>query len=374
MTQSGYLFLFDLSGYTRFLLNSGLDDASGILESLLGTLLTHIEPPLQVAELEGDAIFAFALDSGLRQGQTLVEILERLYCAFAAAREQMERNASCDCSGCRQFPRLDLKVIVHYGSFKLSRVTPNGSAKPMGPAVIIAHRLLKNRIRESTGIDSYAFITRACAEFLSLEWLRKHAHVHSETYEDVGELQGYAYDLAPCWEAERAKRLVSVEPEEAWMEVTTDVPAPALLVWDVISAPRFKQIWRHADQVNVTEGRAGPGTEYRCYRGETVSIEKVVDWKPFRRLTLDCEWPWRAQLRMTTDLTPTATGTRVVARLSVPKGKGWAHSALVRSIYALRSSQIERRYRAALETVRAQFETWNASNQAAARSTDSGGA
>jgi uncharacterized protein YndB with AHSA1/START domain len=355
--QNGYLFLFDLSGYTAFLMGSKLEDASGILQSLLGTLLNHIEQPLEVVEIEGDAVFAYAPEASFRHGQTLLEVVERLYCTFAAAREQMERNAACDCSGCKQFPRLDLKVVIHHGPFTLSRLSPQQPPKPVGPAVVVAHRLLKNSVRESTGVVSYAFITQACVESLSLDWLEPHAITHAETYEHVGEVHGHVYDLAPCWEADRANRLVSVEAEDAWIEVTTDVAASTQSVWDVISAPRFKQLWRHADQIDVPEGRQGPGTEYRCYRGEAVSIDRVVDWQPFRRLTLDCEWPWRARLRMTTELSPTATGTRIVTRLSAPTAASRAHSAFVRAVYGLQSWQIERRCRAALDTIKAQFDS-----------------
>jgi uncharacterized protein YndB with AHSA1/START domain len=357
MTQKGYIVLLDLSGYTEFLTKSELDAVPGILQSLVGTLLEHVEPPLEVAELEGDAVFAYAPEGSFRRGQTLLEVIERLYCVFAAAREQMEHNAACDCSGCKRFPKLDLKVVAHYGSFVLSRMMPERPPKPVGPDVVLAHRLLKNRVVESTGFTSYAFITRACADSLGLDWLERHAKSHSETYDHVGEVQGYVHDMAPVWARDRENKLVSIEAGDAWIQIDTQIAAPAQVVWDALTAPEFKTLWRFADQVTVTDGRAGKGTEYRCYRGQTVSVDKVVDWQPFRRLTLDCEWPLGARLRMTTELAPGPAGTQLVTRLGMPSAATPVRDFFVRMYYRLRSGRIESQCRALLERLNAQVAT-----------------
>jgi len=348
MAQAGYLILIDLSGYTAFSVSSGLDEGAGILESLLGTFVAHIQPPLQIAELEGDAVFAYALEGSFRSGQTLLEVVERLYCVFAATRDQMQHNATCGCTGCRLIPEFDAKIVVHFGEFVLTRVVPDRPAKPAGPAVILAHRLLKNRVREVTGVRSYAFITQACVDSLGLDWLAERARPHEEVYEHVGSVRGYVHDLAPAWAIDRASRSTSVESEDAWLNVSTEIEASAQEVWDVISTPTFRGLWHRASRVEPTGGRTGPGTEYRCFSGQTQKIDRIVQWRPFRQMSLDCEWAMGARVRVTLDLAASDGGTRVTARLSRPEVKGSVFRALAPAIFPLQRKRLERECQANL--------------------------
>jgi hypothetical protein len=353
VTGSGFLLLFDLSGYTEFLVRSELHRAPGILQSLLGTVVEHIEAPLEIAEVEGDAIFAYAPEGSFRRGETLVEGIERIYCAFAAAREQMERNATCDCAGCRMVAGLDMKVIAHHGTFALGRMRAGREVKPVGAEVVVAHRLLKNRITEATGVRAYAYFTQSCVDALGLDWIAGRATAHAETYEHVGSVSGYVHDLHPVWAAERERRLVRVEAADAWIEVETELEAPRQVVWDAISGPAYKSLWRYAERVESPGGRTDAGTTQRCYTGESVTIEKVVDWRPFEHLTLDCEWPMGARFRVTTELSATARGTRLVTRLGRPAADDAARALLVRSVYALRARRIEQQCRDNLEKLKA---------------------
>jgi hypothetical protein len=353
VAETGYLLLFDVSGYTRFMTGSDLAQAPGILQSLLGTLIENVRPPLKVAELEGDAVFAFAPASAFRRGQTLVEVIEDLYCVFCAAREQMERNAACDCSGCRQFPQLDLKVIAHRGEFDLRSIVKGHPPKPIGSEVILAHRLLKNRIIDETGVKAYAFFTRPCVEGLGLDWLAAAAKAHTETYEHLGAIDGWVHDLEPAWARERERRLVTVSPDDAWIEVDTILHAPPQVVWDHISTPEFKSVWRRADRVDANgPERLGVGSVQRCYQGETVAVERIMDWRPFQRMTLECEWLPGVRVRIATELEATSEGTRLRTRLGRPSGAG-ARGFASRWYLQLRARQIAGECRENLERLRA---------------------
>jgi len=349
MTQSGYLVLIDLSGYTAFSVSTRLDEGVGILKSLLGTLAEHIQPPLRIAEIEGDAVFAYALEGSFRNGQTLLEVIEQLYCVFAAAREQMQHNATCECTGCRLIPGLDAKIVAHYGEFVLTNLVPGQPAKPTGPAVILAHRLLKNRVLEVTGIQSYAFITRACSDSLGLDWLQEQAIPHTERYEHVGSVDGYVHDLSPAWERYRASRSTAVDSSESWLDVGMEIPATSQEVWDVISTPAFRGLWHHANRVELSAGRTGPGAEFRCFNGQIQRIDRIVQWRPFHQMTLDCEWALGARVRVTLNLAAAGQGTRVTARLSRPEASG---GVVLRSVSAavhkLRRRRIERECHATL--------------------------
>ncbi len=92
MAEEGYMLVADITGYTQYLSESELDHAQEILESLINAMLGHIQEPMIVARVEGDAVFAYTLSDCFLQGQTLLESLERLYYNFAHTLESNDRN------------------------------------------------------------------------------------------------------------------------------------------------------------------------------------------------------------------------------------------------------------------------------------------
>lgn len=358
MTPSGYLILLDITGYTAFLAGTEPEHAHGILRSLLGTLAEHIAPPLVIAELEGDAIFAWAPAGSFLEGQTLVEVIESLYCVFAAAREQMERTAACDCNGCRLFPDLDLKVIVHHGSFTLSEIIPGMGSKPIGTAVVLAHRLLKNRITETTGVKSYAFFSHAAIDALRLDWLAAAARTHAETYEHLGVVEGRVHDLAPAWLEDRERRRLTMSRDESWFEVETEIDVPVAVVWDHLNSPACRKILLSVDRLAASpSARTGPGTENNCFKGERVLIERIVEWHPFRRMTLDCPWFPDGTVRVAIELEPAEARTRVVARVGKPQWRRSLPRPLLLALTGLRFATTRERARRNLAMLRARMET-----------------
>ena len=103
----------------------------------------------------------------------------------------MRRATTCTCSACSLIGALDLKFVAHLGSFVLQQ-TPTGP-KPIGPDVIVVHRLLKNGVAQAFGTKAYAFLTDAllgrASGTLGLP-------AHSERYDDVGEVRGRVAKLA----------------------------------------------------------------------------------------------------------------------------------------------------------------------------------
>ena len=62
----------------------------------------------------------------------------------------------------------------------------------LGPAVTVAHRLLKNTIREQIGSRSYLFLTDAAATALGSPLV---GIAHREEYADTGQIQGRVVEL-----------------------------------------------------------------------------------------------------------------------------------------------------------------------------------
>ena len=69
----GHLVIADISGYTRFLTESELEHATGIIGDLLNAVISAIQAPLTVSSVEGDAVFTYgAMPEGVN-GQTVLK-------------------------------------------------------------------------------------------------------------------------------------------------------------------------------------------------------------------------------------------------------------------------------------------------------------
>ena len=119
-TTSGHLLIADISGYTQYLTSSELEHAQEVLTSLMGLLIDRTLPPLRVAGLQGDAVFSYGIGGGTLGGQSLVEMIEGPYVAFRRAIEQMVLNTTCQCNACANISTLDLKFLVHHGTFSIT--------------------------------------------------------------------------------------------------------------------------------------------------------------------------------------------------------------------------------------------------------------
>lgn len=310
--ENGYLVIADISGYTAFLTQVELEHAEGIMKSLFDTLVKEMKSPLVISKLEGDAIFAYAPEGSFVQGQTLLEAIENIYCAFAMSLESMQLNTTCSCKACELIPTLDLKFVLHHGTYMLSEI--GGRQELSGTDVILAHRLLKNTISETSGNIAYAFLSQACAEAMALGELKEGMKTHSENYEHLGDVSGYVYDLHSVWDREREIRRVYVDPDESWFKVEIEVSAEPSFVWDYLADPQLRRHWLQADAMTAegtAKGRIGIGTDYHCAHGDLTVIQTVVDWKPFDYMTLDVAFAKDQRFRLTTRLTPTASATRV---------------------------------------------------------------
>ena len=196
-----YLLLADISGYTAFLngveRSHGVDFSAGlpagyeVLGALLGAVIEGVQPTFEIAKLEGDAVFAVAPAEALDlEGQAVLDRLRAVYRAFASVRE--ERKAASDhiCTACPVVGSLDLKMVLHRGPAVRQSVGSN--AELLGPAVNVAHRLLKNTIQSRLGYHPYLFMTDAAATGLGLADIGVE---HVEDYVDVGQVHGRVVEL-----------------------------------------------------------------------------------------------------------------------------------------------------------------------------------
>ena len=71
--RTGFFIIADISGYTSFLTETELEHAQGIIEEIIRLLLDHIQPPLKIVQLEGDAVFYYVPEEMLPEPERLLE-------------------------------------------------------------------------------------------------------------------------------------------------------------------------------------------------------------------------------------------------------------------------------------------------------------
>ena len=161
--QSGFLVLADISGFTAFVTATELEHGTEVTGVLLGGVMEALAPPLEIQELEGDAVFALAPDDGAKTDRALMEAFSRAFQAFSERQREMSLDTSCLCRACRGVLGLSLKLIVHHGSFM--RQTVRGRSRVAGPDIILAHQFLKNDVEPRT----YVLFTDAAVERLGID-------------------------------------------------------------------------------------------------------------------------------------------------------------------------------------------------------------
>lgn len=190
-TQTGYLVLADISGYTSFVARTEIEHADMALAFLLETIVEQISGLLTVGQLEGDAVFAYIEESKLPEARSLLELIDLTYLAFREKALALYSQATCPCNACRALPTLDLKFMVHHGEYLIQQVA--GTRHLLGTDVNLIHRLAKNHVAESTGWQGYALFTNQGLERLQTDkdsFLRQ-----TESYEHLGEVETYVRNM-----------------------------------------------------------------------------------------------------------------------------------------------------------------------------------
>jgi len=195
-TQTGYLILADISGYTSFVAQTEIEHADMALSFLLETIIEKLSSLLTISKLEGDAVFAYVEESKLEEAKSLLELIDQTYVAFRDKALTLYAGATCPCRACRALPTLDLKFMVHHGEFIIQQVA--GIRDLLGTDVNLLHRLAKNRVSEATGWKGYALFTGQGLEHMQVE--KDSFLQQTELYEHLGEVETYIMDLHPRYE------------------------------------------------------------------------------------------------------------------------------------------------------------------------------
>ncbi len=187
------LVIADISGYTRYMTANAktLAHSQTIITELITTIVQEVNLPLEVAKLEGDAVFFFgrkganpAAWSGHRAviGRKLFTFFQ----AFSAKLAQLRISTTCACQACAHIDKLSLKVVVHSGEALFHQVL--NFQELAGVDVIIVHRLLKNSIAS----PQYLLLTEAARHDVELP-AEAQLVTGSETYDEIGRVNTVVY-------------------------------------------------------------------------------------------------------------------------------------------------------------------------------------
>jgi hypothetical protein len=322
-TESACLLLTDISGYTGYLAGVELDHAQDILADLMNTIVSALRPAFRLAKLEGDAAFMYAITEKL-DGSLLLDTIERCYFSFLRRRRDVRQATSCECNACVRIPELNLKFVVHHGMILRQRVA--GREELLGPDVILVHRLLKNDVIASMGIEAYALLSQQCVDAMDVDVSALGMRASSETYEQIGTVSVWVHDLGRRWQEEESRTRVIVDKRRAVYQVDTATSAPPQVAWEFMTTPGRRINWQlgvTGMEVMATGNRRGVGATNHCMHGKSApTIEEVLDWRPYDYFTNRYTVPTpMGPLRFaaTTEFEPVPGGTILHQRFAAPK-------------------------------------------------------
>src|SRR5437867_584748 len=192
-TEDGVLVLADISGFTAFVTATELEHGPPIIAALLEEVMGQLSPPLEIQEVQGDAVFALGADRAVVPPAMLLHVLDEAFGAFRDRRREMAADESCACNACRSVGNLDLKIVAHHGRFLRQAV--GGRGQVAGADVILAHRLLKNGLTRGR---AYLLLTEAALRWVGVDPDRAGLSAHTEHYEHLGDVRCFVRDLEPA--------------------------------------------------------------------------------------------------------------------------------------------------------------------------------
>ena len=341
-TERGCLVLADISGYTGLLVDTELEHAQDALRDLMQTVVGKLRPQLRLAKLEGDAAFAYSIADRI-DGSQLLDTLEAAYFAFRRRLESISRATTCDCNACIRIPALNLKLVAHHGAFVRQRMY--GVEELTGLDVVVVHRLLKNHVVERFGSGGYLLLTDACLAAATLNPTALDFIEYRDEFEGVGEITAWIHDLEGAWRRERELRRVRVGDRETALLIERDIAAPPAVVWDWVTDPKRRPQFvpgvLRVDE-SVSDGRRGVGTTNHCMHGDGVTLEEILDWRPFDYFTVRTTLPNGLNAVTMEELVEREGATHVAVRVAKPRG------ARDREIFASMSDMIAGLYEASL--------------------------
>lgn len=268
MSNKALIFIPDISGFTEFVSHTAISHSKHIISELLELLLDNNTTGLELAEVEGDALFMYKTTESFIFSDIEAQV-KAMYMAFHRHLKRYEYERICRCGACSSAYNLSLKFVVHYG--EVDFITVKDITKPFGEEVIKAHRLLKNEI----DIKEYALYTNAVID-------ESDQNVIEETY-DFGKIQ-YSFKPLADYKSEipEINPIPDNVPKHKIISRSTRVKLPILDLYEVISNFDYRLLWaKGINKVEYEKNRVNrSGEKHRCLISDSQDVYPVTISRP----------------------------------------------------------------------------------------------
>lgn len=253
--QKAILFIPDITGFTEFVHHTDISHSKHIIKELLELLLDKNVINLELAEIEGDALFLYKLQNTIELDNIEYQI-QQMYVAFHAHLKRYEFERICHCGACSSAYNLHLKFVVHYG--EIDFITIKNYEKPYGSNVIQAHRLLKNNVP----IKEYALFTDSV---LTLNGGNQNTK-NSIEY-DFGKIS-FSYKPLEYLKKEipKVKPIPDIVPKHKLFEKSFTVHSNMDDLYEIVSNFEYRQFWTTGiDKLEYDKNKVNRiGEKHRC--------------------------------------------------------------------------------------------------------------
>src|SRR2546426_82168 len=133
-SESGFLVLADISGFTAFVTATELEHGAEVTGALLDGVMAALAPPFEIQELEGDAVFALASDDTEAADRALLDSFNRAFEAFSERQREISLDMTRYTGKYAHFDEVEYFVV------SLDRFA--GRREGVGPEMLVGLRSL----------------------------------------------------------------------------------------------------------------------------------------------------------------------------------------------------------------------------------------
>ncbi len=267
MSQNAILFIPDISGFTEFVHHTDINHSRHIISELLELLIDSNSIGLELAEIEGDALFFYRLADEINH-RNLEEQIHKMYTAFHTHLKRYEYERICHCGACSSAYNLNLKFVVHYGEIEF--ITVKDSKKPYGSNVIQVHRLLKNDVP----INEYVIFTENVKSLANED-----SSIIIEANYDFGSIK-FIYNALDYLREKlpEIKPIPDDIPKHRIYSKTQIIKAPILDLYEVISNFDYRLLWvKGIDELEYEKNKVNrTGTKHQCLINKNRKVNQVT--------------------------------------------------------------------------------------------------
>ncbi|MEP1489001.1 MAG: DUF2652 domain-containing protein [Algibacter sp.] len=267
MSKSAILFIPDISGFTEFVHHTDINHSRHIISELLELLIDSNTIGLELAEIEGDALFLYKLENEVNIAE-LEQQIETMYLAFHKHIKRYEYQRICHCGACSSAYNLKLKFVVHYGEIEFIEV--KDSKKPYGSHVIQVHRLLKNDVP----LEEYALFTENVLPLTSNNQDNKLVAQYdfgniTFTYNPLSHLKKNLPKIDP---------IPDDVPKHKLFDQTETLKIPATELYEVISNFDYKLLWtKGVDKIEYEKNKVNrAGAKHKCLINKNQEVDFIT--------------------------------------------------------------------------------------------------